>query len=138
MSFCVTRGHVFLCHNKTPNSKTHHFYTISDRLFPELFGDPFLQKRTTFIPCVLGPTEFTFLPLWGLEAVGGHRDHKSVSRLPKCQQITFRYFKKNNNVPQKFQKCHFSKLRKIQRTKVQMSRATKQPEQKLSEGPDHD
>ena len=75
MSSCGTRKHVFLCHNKTPNSKKHNFYTISDRPFPELFGDPFKKKRTIFIPCVLGPTEFTFLPLWGLGAVEGHRDH---------------------------------------------------------------
>ena len=77
MSSCATRRHVFLCHKKTyflvsqedmsscattkpPIQKTHHFYTISHRPFPELFGDPFFTKRTICIPCVLGPTEFIF------------------------------------------------------------------------------
>ena len=52
--------------------------------------------------------------------------------------------------PHKIQKCHFSRrttgipkmslfeIDKIRRTKVQMSRATKQSDKELSEGPDHD
>ena len=51
---------------------------MSETLFQDLFGDvwrPIKQTRTIFIPCVLGSHDITFLPLWGLEAVGRHRSH---------------------------------------------------------------
>ena len=54
---CDTRRHVLLSHKKTcllvpqqepTNSKKHHFYTMSDRLLPDLFGEPF-QKTVPFL-----------------------------------------------------------------------------------------
>ena len=101
MSSCATGKHVFLSDRKpcvhvaqdpcfavthkktrlvvpqqeTPNSKKHHFYTMSERPFLDLPKISIYLKRTIFIPCVLGPPDITFLPLWGLEAVGGQRWH---------------------------------------------------------------
>ena len=89
----TTRTYVFLWHKKTcllvaqenmsscgttrtPQfKKTLLLYHVWETLSGPVWRSIFL-KRTIFIPCVLGPPAFTFLPLWGFVAVGGHRHHK--------------------------------------------------------------
>ena len=83
MSSDDTRRHAFFCHKKTsclvsqedmsscatrkkPISTKYHFYAMS-------FGTYLDRKHTICVPCVWGPLELTFLPLWGFEAVGGQR-----------------------------------------------------------------
>ena len=88
MSSCVTRKHVFLCHKMTcllvppqnPQFKRaqllyHVWQTLSGVVWRPIFNKTYHFYINVWFMC-FGPTEFTFLPLWGLGAVGGHQHHK--------------------------------------------------------------